>query len=154
MRKQATKCYTPEEYLELEEAARCRNEYYRGEIFPMVGDSINHNRIIGNLSSKLSQAFDNNNCESFTSEIKIWIEEKDLFTYPDVIVVCGEPEFYQDRDDTITNPIIIIEVLSDSTKNYDRIEKFEFYRTLPSFEEYILIDQYRVHVEHFCLESM
>jgi len=153
MQEYAKKYLTPEEYLAMEEMAEYKSEYYRGEIFAMAGISINHNRIVRNLSRKLDQALINNQCEAFTSDIKVWIQEKDLFTYPDVIVVCGKPEFYPDRDDTVTNPIIIIEVLSESTKNYDRIEKFEFYRTLPTFQEYILVDQYRVHIEHFYLES-
>ena len=153
MQKQATKYYTPEEYLAIEEAAEYRSEYYKGKIFAMAGGSINHNRIVRNLSRKLDQALLNSKCEPFMTDVKVWVEQKDLFTYPDVIVVCGEPEFYQDRDETITNPIIIIEVLSDSTKNYDRNEKFEFYRALASFGEYILIDQHRIHVEHFYLES-
>jgi len=152
MQKQGTKYYTPEEYLAMEEAAEYRSEYYKGEIFSMAGESINHNRIVGNLLSKLDQTLLSGECEPFMTEIKVWIEPKDLFAYPDIIVVCGKPEFYADRDDIITNPMIIIEVLSDSTKNYDRIEKFEFYRTLASFAEYMLIDQYRVHVEHFYLE--
>ena len=153
MQKHATKYYTREEYLAMEDAAEYRSEYYKGEFFAMPGGSINHNRIVGNLFTKLNLALVNSKCEAFMTDVKVWIEQKDLFTYPDVIVVCGKPQFYKGRDDTITNPIIIIEVLSDSTKNYDRIEKFEFYRTLASFEEYILIDQYRVHVEHFYLES-
>ena len=153
MQKHATKYYTREEYLAMEDAAEYRSEYYKGEFFAMAGGSINHNRIVGNLFTKLNLALVNSKCEAFMTDVKVWIEQKDLFTYPDVIVVCGKPQFYKGRDDTITNPIIIIEVLSDSTKNYDRIEKFEFYRTLASFEEYILIDQYRVHVEHFYLES-
>ena len=153
MREHAKKYVTPEEYLTLEETAEYKSEYYRGEIFAMAGTSINHNRIVRNLSRKLDQALINNKCEAFTSDIKVWIQEKDLFTYPDVIVVCGKPEFYPDRDDTIMNPLVIIEVLSDSTKNYDRIEKFEFYRTLPTFQEYILVDQYKIHIEHFYQES-
>ena len=153
MQKHATKYYTREEYLAMEDAAEYRSEYYKGEFFAMPGGSINHNRIVGNLFTKLNLALVNSKCEAFMTDVKVWIEQKDLFTYPDVIVVCGKPKFYKGRDDTITNPIIIIEVLSDSTKNYDRIEKFEFYRTLASFEEYILIDEYRVHVEHFYLES-
>lgn len=153
MQKQATKYYTPEEYLAMEQAAEYRSEYYKGEIFAMPGASINHNRIVRNLSTKLDQALANSKCEAFINEIKVWIAKKDLFTYPAVIVICGKPEFYPDRDDTITNPTVVIEVLSDSTKNYDRTEKFEFYRTLPAFQEYILVDQYRVHVEHFYLEG-
>lgn len=153
MEKHPEKEYSHEEYFALEDIADYKSEYYRGQIFAMADTSINHNRIIGNLTAKLDHTLLHSKCEAFMTEIKVWIKGKDLFTYPDVIVVCGKAEFYPDRDNTITNPVIIIEVLSDSTKNYDRIDKFEFYRTLPSFQEYILVDQYRFHVEHFYLES-
>lgn len=153
MEKQSEKYYSHEEYFALEEAAEYRSKYYKGKIVAMTGGSINHNRIIGNLVKKFDHALFDSKCEVFMSEIKVWIKKKDLFTYPDVLVVCGEPEFYPERDDTITNPIVIIEVLSDSTRNYDRIEKFEFYRAIPTFHEYILVDQYRIHIEHFYLEN-
>ena len=153
MQKYAEKYYTPQEYLALEEGAEYRSEYYKGEIFAMAGASKNHNRIIGNLYLKLSASLADSKCEAFMTEMKVWIEEKDLFTYPDLVVVCGKSEFYPERDDTITNPIVIIEVLCDSTRNYDRVEKFEFYRALPTFQEYVLVDQYRIHVEHFYLED-
>lgn len=153
MQKHATKYVTPEEYLAIEESAEYRSDYYRGEIFALAGGSINHNRIVRNLSTKLDTALDKSKCEAFINDLKVWIKEKELFTYPDVIVVCGKKEFYQDRDDTIINPIVIIEVLSESTKNYDRIEKFEFYRSIPTFQEYLLVDQYRVHIDHYYFES-
>jgi len=153
MHKHALKYLTPEEYLAMEETAEYRSDYYKGDIFALAGGSINHNRIIRNLATKLDQALSNTSCEAFINDIKIWIKAKELFTYPDVVIICGKPEFYPDRDDTITNPILIIEVLSESTKNYDRIEKFEFYRSIPTFQEYILVDQYRVHIDHYYLES-
>lgn len=143
------KYYSPEEYLALEETAEYKSEYYRGEIFALAGTSINHNRIVNNVSSRLNQVFTKKNCEAFATDVKLWIEEKDLFTYPDIMIVCGKIEFYPGRDDTITNPLIIFEVLSESTKNYDRGEKFVFYRAIPSFKEYVLIDQSTMHVEHF-----
>lgn len=142
------KYYSPEEYLALEERAEYKSEYYKGEIFAMAGTSINHNQIIINTVSKLSNNL-SDKCRTFTTDVRLWIDERDLFTYPDIIIVCGKIEFYPERDDTITNPLVIIEVLSESTKNYDRGEKFVFYRSIPSFQEYILIDQARVHVEHF-----
>ena len=149
MQKPAKKYLTPDEYLELEQAAEFKSEYYQGEIFAFAGASINHNRIVGNLYSKLNHALTNKKCEAFMSDMRIWVKSKDLFTYPDVSVVCDKPQFYPDRDDTITNPLIIIEVLSESTKNYDRGEKFEFYRSITTFQEYVLIDQYKIHIEHF-----
>ena len=149
----AKKYITPEEYLAMEEKAKHRSEYYQGEIFALAGGSANHNRIVRNLSRNLDQAFTKEKCEAFITEMKVWIEARQLFTYPDVAVVCGEIEFYENRDDAIINPLIIVEVLSDSTKSYDRIEKFQYYRTLPGFQEYILVDQYKIHVEHYYKES-
>ena len=151
MQKPATRYYTPEEYLALEETAEYKSEYYRGEIFAMAGASINHNRIVSNLNVILSQKLLKKNCEAFVSDMRLQVEPRDLFTYPDIIEVCGKPQFYQNRDDTITNPQIIFEILSESTKNYDRGEKFEFYRAIPTLREYVLVDQYKIHVEHFSI---
>ena len=142
------KKYTPEEYLALEEKAECRSEYDNGEIIAMSGGSLNHARIIGNidrfLSVRLSQ-----NCESLTTEIKIWVENYRKFYYPDVFVFCGMPAFYLERNDTITNPVLIIEVLSDGTEAKDRGEKMLAYRTLDSLQEYVLVSQSRPVVEQY-----
>jgi Uma2 family endonuclease len=140
--------YLPEEYLALEETAEFRSEYYNGQILPMAGGTPNHNRITVNVGSTLSLALAEQDCDVFISDMRLWIPRKGLYTYPDIMVVEGELSFGEGRRDTITNPLLIVEVLSDSTKNYDRGEKFEFYRTLDSFREYILVDQYKVHVEH------
>ncbi|MBD2070943.1 Uma2 family endonuclease [Leptolyngbya sp. FACHB-671] len=140
--------YSPEEYLALEETAEFRSEYCNGQIFPMAGGTPNHNRIKVNFGSALSLALTEQDYDIFISDMRLWIPRKGMYTYPDVIVVEGELSFVEGRKDTITNPLLIVEVLSDSTKNYDRGEKFEFYRTLASFREYVLVDQYKVHVEH------
>jgi Uma2 family endonuclease len=153
MQAQDTRYYSPEEYLELETASELRHEYIDGEIVPMTGGSANHNRILRNLTSALDVAFEDQDYEVFVTDLRLWIPKKKLFTYPDVMVVAGELEFLENRTDTITNSRVIIEVLSDSTKNYDRGEKFEFYRTLESLQEYVLIDQYKVHVEQFSKTS-
>ncbi|MFM2062490.1 MAG: hypothetical protein RLZZ507_2160 [Cyanobacteriota bacterium] len=141
--------YTPEEYLELEATADYKSEYIEGQIIPMAGASINHNRISLNLSSGLNFAFRDKNYEVFMGDIRLWIPQRLIYTYPDVIIIADEPEFFNNRTDTITNPQVIIEVLSKSTKGYDREDKFTAYRTIPSFQEYLLIDQNRIHVEHF-----
>ncbi|MBW4694101.1 MAG: Uma2 family endonuclease [Lyngbya sp. HA4199-MV5] len=140
--------YSPEAYLELEEHAEFRSEYHNGQIFPMAGGTPNHNRIVVNLVSALDSAFADQPYDVFTSDLRLWIPRKRLYTYPDVMVVAGELALVEGRKDTITNPVAIVEVLSESTKNYDRGEKFEFYRTLFSFREYLLIDQTKIHVEH------
>jgi Uma2 family endonuclease len=141
--------YSPEEYLALEETAEFRSEYHNGQIFPMAGGTPNHNRITVNVGSTLSLSLAEQDYDIFISDMRLWIPHKVLYIYPDVMVVKGELAFIEGRKDTITNPLLIVEVLSDSTKNYDRGEKFEFYRTLVSFQEYVLVDQYRIHVEHY-----
>ena len=141
--------YSPEEYLVLEEAANYKSEYIDGEIVPMAGGSTNHNRIAGNFYAALNFAFKTEDYEVFMSDLRLWISKRRIYTYPDVMVVAEEPEYYNNRTDTITNPRVIIEVLSASTKGYDRSKKFEAYRTIPTFEEYLLLDQTRVYIEHF-----
>ncbi|QMS90415.1 Uma2 family endonuclease [Nostoc edaphicum CCNP1411] len=141
--------YTPEEYLELEEAAEYKSEYIDGQIIPMAGGTINHNRISLNLSAALNFAFRQQDYEVFMGDVRLWIPQKLTYTYPDVMILAGEPEFFNNRKDVILNPQIIVEVLSKSTKGYDREDKFQAYRTISTFQEYLLIDQTRIHVEQF-----
>jgi len=141
--------YSPEAYLELEEAAEFRSEYYNGQIFPMAGGTPNHNRIVVNLVSALNAAFADQTYDVFASDLRLWIPRKSLYTYPDVMVVAGELAFVEGRKDTITNPTLILEVLSKSTVNYDQTEKFAFYRSLATFQEYLLINQYRHSIQHY-----
>jgi Uma2 family endonuclease len=141
--------YSIEEYLALEEAADYKSEYIDGEIFPMAGGSTNHNQIAGNFYAELNLAFKKLDYRVFMSDVRLWIPKKRIYTYPDVMLVVGKPEYYNNRTDTITNSRVIIEVLSDSTKGYDRSKKFEGYRTIPTLEEYLLIDQNRRYIEHF-----
>jgi Uma2 family endonuclease len=136
------------EYLEKERLSDSRSEFIAGEVFPFTGASFIHNLIVSNLSHLLTQLLD----ESYyvmTTELKLWIPSKQAFVYPDVMVISDEPEFQADNQDILTNPICVIEVLSESTKNYDRGEKFEMYRSVPSIQEYILVDQERIHIEQF-----
>jgi Uma2 family endonuclease len=149
MQKPAKKYFTVQEYLELEESAEYKSEYYKGEIFAMAGASSNHNQIIGNVYSRLHQTINKHNCRVFMSDLRLWIEQKELFTYPDIMIICDKPKFYPDRDDTVVNPLIIIEAISKSTEAYDRSKKFLFYRSIPTFQEYILINQYSPHIEQF-----
>ncbi len=145
--------YTHEEYLALEEAADNKNEYYRGEIFAMSGATKNHNRIALNMATVLNTQLENTPCEAFIGDIRVLVEAHDLYTYPDVVVACGEPRFDIGRDDTIINPRVIIEVLSNSTKRYDKGDKFRFYKALPSFEEYILIDQSCLYIQQYSKQA-
>ncbi|AFZ21175.1 Uma2 family endonuclease [Allocoleopsis franciscana] len=141
--------YSTEEYLALEEAADYKSEYIDGEIFPMAGGSTNHNQIAGNFYTELSVAFKKLDYRVFMSDVRLWIPKRRIYTYPDVMLVTGKPEYYNNRTDTITNPQLIIEVLSPSTKGYDQSKKFEGYRTIGTFQEYLLIDQTRIYIEHY-----
>jgi Uma2 family endonuclease len=151
MQQTVLKYISPAEYLAMEEVADTRSEYYRGEIFNMAGASFDHNLITNNVSASLNIGLKNTECYPVQSDMLLRVEAVDLFTYPDVLVICGKPVFYENRKNVVTNPLLIIEVLSESTRNYDRGDKFEFYRKIPAFQEYVLIDQYKVHVEHFHL---
>jgi Uma2 family endonuclease len=143
------KSYTPEEYLELEVACETRNEYRNGEIVPMTGGTPDHNKISGNLYIILRLALESKPYETFHVDQRLWIPAVSLYTYPDVMVLPKPIELQTGRKDTVINPGFIAEVLSKSTQNYDRSEKFAIYRHIPTFQEYLLIDQYRIHVEHY-----
>ncbi|NJM56499.1 MAG: Uma2 family endonuclease [Synechococcales cyanobacterium RU_4_20] len=140
---------SPEAYLALEDAAEHRSEYINGVILPMAGSSTNHNRLSRNICNAIDTAFSNSDFEPFIADVKVWIPERRVYTYPDVMVVAGEPIYPEGRSDIITNPQVIIEVLSDSTQDYDRTDKFLLYRSLPSFQEYFLIDQTCIRVEQY-----
>ncbi len=141
--------YTPEEYLVLEEVAECRHEYRDGEIVPMTGGSLNHNELTGMLCALLRFALRGSGCRVFASDLRVWIPECSLYTYPDVMIIQGEPALQDGRTDTVLNPLLVLEVLSKSTRNYDRGDKFACYRTIPELREYVLVDQYAMHVEQF-----
>lgn len=141
--------YTPQEYLALEEAAEYKSEYRDGEIIPMTGGTINHNRITGNIYISLKLALKEQDYDIFISDVRLWIPKQRIYTYPDIMVIAGQPEYHNNRKDTITNPQVIIEVLSKSTKGYDRSDKFSFYKTLPTFQEYVLIDQTQKAIEQY-----
>lgn len=139
--------YTPEEYLALDEAAEYKSEYLDGEILPMTGGTANHNKIAGNLYKRFPLTVSGQNYEIFINDMRLWIPRYRLYTYPDVMVIQGEPVYAGNNTTTVTNPLLIVEVLSKSTKDYDRGEKFLYYRSIPELREYILIDQYKYHVE-------
>lgn len=141
--------FTEEQYLALEETAEDKSEYLDGEIIPMTGESTNHNQIAGNLYIAVSLALKKQNYRIFIGDVRLWVAKKRLYTYPDVMIILGEPEYHNNRTDMITNPQVIVEVLSKSTKNYDRGDKFKLYKTIPSFREYILIDQTKIKVEQY-----
>ena len=141
--------YTPEEYLELEEKAEFRNEYIDGKIKPMTGVTPNHNDIGGNFYTFLKLALRGKGYKVFMTDSRLWIPQYNVYTYPDIMVIKGKPILQDNRNDTVINPLLIVEVLSKSTKNYDQGDKFDYYRSITGFAEYILVDQYRYYVKQF-----
>ncbi|WP_414526880.1 Uma2 family endonuclease [Nodularia chucula] len=141
--------YSIEEYLAQEETAEYRSEYRNGEIIPMTGGSLNHNQIIINLVVALSLALREQDYHVYTSDLRLWIPDYQQYTYPDILIIKDTAIFPEGRTDTVLNPSIIFEVLSKSTSSRDRGDKFTYYRSIPQFQEYILIDQYQIHIEHF-----
>ncbi len=136
--------YTVEEYLAMEELAEEKHEYDNGKLITMAGASLNHSRITANCIRLIGNELvthDNGTCFVSSSDLKIYVTAQGKFYYPDASVVCGKPEYYQKRTDTVENPTLIIEVLSDSTEGFDRGDKFDWYSTLTSFKEYLLISQ-------------
>jgi len=142
------KKYTPEEYLALEEKAEFRSEYDDGVITARSGGSLSHAQIISNLGRNIGNRI-SERCTALTNDIKVNVETFQKFYYPDVLVICGEPEFYNKRNDTVINPILIIEVLSKSTEASDRGEKMLAYRSLESLREYVLVSQDKSVVEQY-----
>lgn len=141
--------YTPEEYLELERKSEIRHEYIDGEVFEMAGAGKRHNRISTNIIRLLDSQLLERDCNVYASNMRVKIASTGKYTYPDIVGTCGGDEFEDERDDTLLNPTLLIEILSKSTEAYDRGTKFEFYQTIESFSEYILITQEPVRVEQF-----
>lgn len=141
--------YSPEEYLALERSSEIKHEYYNGEIFAMSGATEEHVLIVTNLVGELHSQVKTGPCRVYSNDIRVQVSPTGLYTYPDVIVLCDKPRFSDSQKDTLLNPALIIEVLSESTKDYDRGGKFEQYRTIDSFVEYLLVAQDRPHAEHY-----
>lgn len=140
--------YTPEEYLALERSSEAKHEYYNGEIFAMGGATEEHVSIVTNLVVELGSQLKAGPCKVYSNDLRVQVSPTGLYTYPDVIVLCEKRRFSDKQGDTLLNPALIIEVLSESTKDYDRGGKFEQYRAIDSFVEYLLIAQDLPHVEH------
>ncbi len=144
---------TSEEYLALERKAERKSEYFNGEIFAMSGASPQHVLIVTNVVSELRGQLKTRSCTVYATDLRLKVSATGLYTYPDVIVVCGEPQFDDDHKDTLLNPTLIVEALPESTKDYDRGGKFEQYRMIESVVEYVLIAQDKPHVEHFVRQA-
>lgn len=142
---------TAEEYLTLERAApdHPKHEFLNGETFAMAGGSPRHVLISANVAGELRTALKDRPCLVFSADLRLRVSPTGLYTYPDVMVICGPLETTDDRKDTVTNPLLIVEVLSPSTEDWDRGGKFAHYRTLPSLRDYLLVAQNPTHVELF-----
>ncbi len=145
--------YSIKDYIELEQSGDTKYEYYDGEIYALAGGTINQAMICTNVSTLLQNNLKETDCVAINSEVKIFIEKNNAFVYPDASVICGEIEVSEKDKNAITNPVLIVEVLSESTKRNDRGRKFFYYRTIPSFKEYIVVDQSSSFVEAYFKES-
>jgi Uma2 family endonuclease len=143
------KQFTPTEYLEREEWAEFKSELIVGDIIPVAGASANHNILTGKFHARLLLALEDLNYSVFMNDMRLWLPVHNSYTYPDAIVIAGEPKFTDDKRTALTNPCLIVEVLSNSTLEYDRTDKFRLYRSITEFEEYILVDQTAYRVEQF-----
>ena len=137
------------EYLAFDRSSPVRNEYFEGEVFAMSGASRRHNLISLHLGGDLAQQLADRDCEVYASEMRVKVAATGLYTYPDIVVVCGDPAFEDNEFDTLVNPTLIVEILSKSTEAYDRGAKFEFYRALDSLKQVLLIAQDKVHIESY-----
>ena len=140
---------TAEEYLALERQAETKSEYIDGETVAMAGGSPNHSLVIGNLHAELRQCLKGRPCRTYPGDLRVRVPAGNLYTYPDVVVVCGDLQMDDVDPDAVLNPTLIAEVLSPTTESYDRGRKFELYQTLESLKEYVLVAQDRPRVEHF-----
>jgi len=140
---------TPDEYLAAERLSDYRSEYLDGGVYPMTGGTANHTRIVSNIDTQLNIQLDDRPCDVFPIDMKVRLPDSRKFFYPDLVVVCGELQYHDERKDIITNPDLVVEVLSPSTEAFDRGAKFEAYRTIESLKEYLLVAQDRPFIEQF-----
>jgi Uma2 family endonuclease len=143
------KLYTESEYLELERVSPTKSEFYRGELFAMAGASLIHNTLVSNIIFTFMNQLQNKPCSVYPSDLRLRVNKSGLYTYPDVSIICGNPILAPNTSDTVTNPTVLIEVLSDSTEKYDRGQKFQFYREIESLKEYVLVSSSHKRVEVF-----
>jgi Uma2 family endonuclease len=144
---------TEEEYLAIERQAEFRSEYFAGEMFALAGASRRHNRIVTNLVSRLDSQLRDGPCNVYSTDLRVKVTSTGLYTYPDVAITCGEERFADGENDILLNPLVIIEVLSDSTEGYDRGKKFENYQSIESLKEYLLVSQNSQRVEQFVKQN-
>ena len=147
------KTLTPEQYLEIERRAERKSEYNNGEMFAVAGAKQAHNRLVANLIAGLHRQFRSRPCDVYPSDMRVRVSATGLYTYPDVVAVCGEQRFLDDQKDTLLNPGLLVEVLSPSTEAYDRGRKFEQYKSIESLREYLLVASDRVHADQYTRQA-
>ena len=140
--------YTFAEYIAIDEASATKHEFVNGEIFAMSGGTVKHGQLAANVIRSLGTQLLDRPCAAFTSDVRVRVLATGLATYPDVSVVCGSIDYDPENKNTITNPVLLVEVLSDSTEDYDREEKFSHYRRIPSLREYLLVSQHERRITH------
>ena len=145
--------WTVEEYLSWERLQPTKHEFFEGEIFAMAGATREHNLLVLNIGAELRNALRKTPCEVYPSDMRVKIPATGLYTYPDDVVVCGKAEFEDDKLDTLLNPKVLVEVLSESSEAYDRGKKFEQYRSIPSFTEHLLVAQDQALIEHYSRQA-
>ena len=143
------KYYSEEDFLILKRMSKIKNEYYRGEIFAMSGASFQHSQIAAFLAKDIGVHLTGKACNIFGSDLRVHTQLKYFYTYPDAVIICGEPVFVDNEFDTIINPAILFEILSPSAEEYDRTIKFEFYKNIPTLKQYVLIDSQKILIEVF-----
>jgi Uma2 family endonuclease len=144
---------TEAEYLDLERRAEFKSEFFDGEMFAMAGGTVLHSLIGTNLAAEFRNRLKGRPCLPYNADLRLKVEATGLFTYPDLSVICGSPRFVDDERDTVVNPTVIVEVLSESTEAYDRGKKFEHYRQMPSLREYLLVSQREARLEQFVRQA-
>lgn len=145
--------FTPEQYLEMERKADYKSEYLRGEIFAMAGASYEHNLVVANVLGELRAALRGGPCRAVANDLRVQVASSTLYTYPDVVVICGQPQFADAALDTLLNPSVIVEVLSPSTELFNRGEKWAYYQRLASLTDYVLVAQDKARVEHYARQG-
>ncbi len=153
MSSQAKSFLTPEQYLEIERKAEFKSEYLNGEMFAMAGAKEAHNLVVADVLAALHQPFRPRPCRVYPSDMRVNVPATGLYAYPDVVVVCAEPRFRDDQDDTLLNPGLIIEVLSPSTEAYDRGRKFDHYKSIESLREYLLVASDHRHADLYTRQA-
>jgi len=148
-----TAYYTPEEYLSLERSADFKSEYLDGLIYAMAGSSPQHSAITANVIAIAVAALRGKPCQVFSSDLKVATDPHGLYAYPDLSIVCGEPQFHDEHQDVLTNPTVLVEVLSPSTEAYDRGRKFIQYQRIASLTDYILVAQEEPRLEHYARQG-